>query len=303
MKNRSNFTFESKTYSNDTIKNEEFKQTLIDNNFNNVQTKNNILNSIGDSIFEEGTSINNSIYNIFPLNGINDLFNYKKDNQTQSRNKRENILEEETCLKNKTFKFTIMKPGRKRKNEKMKSEHNKFSDDILRRKVKHLVLKNLMEFINEKIYYMYNGNIGHSIYIKKLLTINGNQNSNATIKFNQNFLKKKLGDIFSVNISTKYTNHDPDHNKKLIKKLKKEEDEKKRIYFIKFFNLTFLQGLRHYIGEEYIDELKGLKCFNEEKNTMNEEEEYIEILDKYIQNYEKNIMKKKERPKKETTKS
>ena len=73
------------------------------------------------------------------------------------------------------------------------------------------------------------------IYFKKqLLTINGNQNSNAIIKFNQNFLNKKLRDIFSKKISTKYTNFDPNHNKNLIKDLMEEEDEKKGNILISF---------------------------------------------------------------------
>ena len=41
------------------------------------------------------------------------------------------------------------KCGKKRRRaEKAKNEHNKFSDDNLRRKCKHLVLKNIMEYIN-----------------------------------------------------------------------------------------------------------------------------------------------------------
>ena len=297
IKNRPNFYFESRTYSNGSISNEELKRTNFNNN-NIDQTQNSFLVSFNESIFEDGNSINNSSYNALTLNNINIYNNRERENQTISGSKGENSLKE-TDSQNKSLKFTIMKLGRKRKNEKIKSEHNKFSDDILRRKVKHLVLKNLMKFINEKIFYMYNGKIGHSVYLKKLLTINGNQNSNATIKFNQNFLEKKLGDIFSANISSKYSNHEPDHNAKLIKNLKKEDDENKRLYFIKFFNLTFLQGLKHYRGEEYIDELRGLKCFNEDKNIIKEDEGYIETLDKYIQNYEKNIMKKKERQKRD----
>ena len=108
----------------------------------------------------------------------------------------------------------------------------------------HLVLKSLRRFINEKIYYIYNGNIGHNFNLKQLLIIKGNQISNATIKFNKNFLDKKLGDIFSVNIFTKYTNHGPNYNKILIKKLKKEDDEVKRVYFKKFFNFNFSTGIK-----------------------------------------------------------
>ena len=144
---------------------------------------------------------------------------------------------------------------------------------------------------------MYNGNIGYNFFKKELLTINGEQNSNATIEFNQKFLYRTLGDIFSEKISTKYSNYNPNHNKNLIKNLKKEEDQNKRLYFINFFNLTFLQCLNHYIGIESIVELNGLTCFNEDKNTLNEDEKYIEIFSQYIKTYEENIMKKKERKK------
>ena len=77
---------------------------------------------------------------------------------------------------------------------------------------------------------MYDSNIGHNIFKKQLLTINKNQNSNTTIRFNQNFLHKKLGDILSENISTKYSNFVANHNKYLIKNLTNEKDEKKVIF-------------------------------------------------------------------------
>ena len=55
----------------------------------------------------------------------------------------------------KSFK----KLGRKRKSDNAKGEHNKFSDDNMRRKIKHVVLKSLMEFINNKIKEVFNGKI------------------------------------------------------------------------------------------------------------------------------------------------
>ena len=58
-----------------------------------------------------------------------------------------------------------------------------------------------------------------------------------------------------------------------------------------------MECLNHYIGKESIEELNGLTCFNEEKNTIDEDEEYIKILDKYLKTYEEKIMKKRERKK------
>ncbi len=84
----------------------------------------------------------------------------KKDSTSNS-----NIIKEE--IKND---FNSNKPqeklGRKCKrnkymNPKDKKVHDKFTPDNLRKKVKNLVLKNLLEFINNKIKSMYNSNIGH----------------------------------------------------------------------------------------------------------------------------------------------
>ena len=66
--------------------------------------------------------------------------------------------------KNKNSKL-----GRKRKNENIKGEHNKFSDDILRKKCKHILLDNISFFINEQIMKLYNNNIGDSYFRKELL--------------------------------------------------------------------------------------------------------------------------------------
>jgi len=187
--------------------------------------------------------------------------------------------------------------GKKRTRTREKSVHTKYSDDNARRKCKHLVLKNLLEFINEKIYKMYNGNIGNGIFRKELQTLNQSQISDATINFNKNFIKKKIGDIFGEKISGRFTNYSEYHNKILIEKLMSEKDEDKKKYFNKLFNLNFLQCLRHFIGVCTIDELEGLKNFDQIKNDIlikypKDGMEYIEFLDYYFKNFEEIINKK-----------
>ena len=58
----------------------------------------------------------------------------------------------------------------------------------------------------------------------KPLTINQKQKANVLIQFNQEFLNKSIGDIFSENISTKYTNYPLSHNKDLIQDLLNDKD-------------------------------------------------------------------------------
>ena len=155
-----------------------------------------------------------------------------------------------------------------------------------------------MEFINNKIKDIYNGQIGNSIFKKELLTLNKEQKFNSNVIYNQNFLNKNLGDIFSDDISSKYSIFPPDHNKRLIMMLKNEEDQNKKNYFEKLFNITFLQCINHFIGIKKVDELNGLKCFSELKYEMNEEKEYIDCIEYLLKNYELITMKKRPRNKK-----
>ena len=192
--------------------------------------------------------------------------------------------------------FTLILKKKRGRVKKGKSEiiHNKYSDDNLRRKCKHLVLQKVMKFINNKISEIYI-NIGYGMTIKKLLIINQEQISNATIPFNKMFLNKKLSEIFSVNISTRYTNYKPQHNKLLISKLLNDEDETKRNYFKELFSLTFVECLRHFNGSRNIPILNGLTLFNE-LNIENEiDEEYSKTLRFYIDNYEKIMERKRDK--------
>ena len=190
---------------------------------------------------------------------------------------------------NKKKLFTIStkgKPllGRKKKFEKNKGKHNKFSDDNLRRKVKHLVIRSIMNYINEKIESLYDGKKINKILQKKFLTLNKKQKCNSDVQYNKDFLNKKIGNILSDKISTKYTIHKEDHNKTLVKYLTNEKDIYRKLFFVKFFNLTFLQCLKHYSGEKPLKELNGAKCFNDDKNTLKEDSDYISLLDNYIKN-------------------
>ena len=187
-----------------------------------------------------------------------------------------------------------------REDDDGKGAHNKFSDDNIRRKCKHLVLKHLLEFINKQLKIIYNGKIGNGIFKKKLQIINQSQKFDATINFNKSFLDKKLYEIFSQDISRRLTNLPPTYNRILIEQLLNEKDETKKIYFQKLFNLNFLQCLKHFRGEYYIDELWGLKCFNQIKDEIKEKypddgEEYIQTLEYYLKNYENIIRKKRPR--------
>ncbi len=203
-------------------------------------------------------------------------------------------------VKIKKLKKDLTSTGKKRGRAGTKGDHNKYSDDNLIRKVKHLTLKKLLEFINKKIEEKYKTNIGNGVYIKRLLTINQKQKSDATIQFNKDFLNKPIGEIFSENISTRYTNYPLSHNKSLIQLLLKDEDINKRIYFNKLFNLSFFDCLKHFRGSEEKEELIGLEGLDSIKKEYEDDKDYVELLDYYFREfksilYNKRIRKKKEK--------
>ena len=191
------------------------------------------------------------------------------------------------------------------RNEENLEKHDKYADDIIRRKCKHLVINNLFDFLNHRINFIYKGKIGHSIFTKQLKIINQSQITNPNIEFNQIFLTKKIGEIFSDDISGKYSRLPLNHNKNLIYKLMNEKDEDKKIYFQKLFNLNFTQCLKHFRGEEHNELLDGLKCFKDMKNEIlnqykEDGDEYYEVLEYYLNNFEDIINNKRPRKSRKT---
>ena len=240
------------------------------------------------------------------LNNIinNEKENYKLPEPINHKSEISSIIAH--IKKEKLGKKQNKKRGRNKITNEEIREHNKYSDDNIRRKCKHLVLKNTLAFINEKIFIMYGGKIGDGILKKELKIINHLQKSDASIGFDQDFLKKKLGEIFSESISGRYSNLPSIYNKKLILTLINEKDENMKKYFTDLFNISFLDCLKHYRGEVYINELGGLICFENDKEKIKNKypedgNDYVETLQYYLDNFE-NIVNKK-RAKKQNKKS
>ena len=95
-------------------------------------------------------------------------------------------------------------------------KHKQYRDATLGTKIKHLVLKSLIKFVNKKIKIIYNGKIGNNILKKEFLSLNKNPVSETSIEYNKLFLKKTLKEILSENITTRYINYKQDFNKKLV---------------------------------------------------------------------------------------
>ena len=88
-------------------------------------------------------------------------------NFDNNKNIFDNNLEQKNISIDKNMQFINKKKRRITKS----GLHNKFADDNLRRKCKHLVLKSLLEFINGEIERRYKNNIGKGIL--KTQSLNG----------------------------------------------------------------------------------------------------------------------------------
>ena len=183
--------------------------------------------------------------------------------------------------------------GRKKKKSQLTGAHDKYMHDNIRRKIKHLITKILFKFINKKIKEKYQSSVGRGVFIKQLVVINQKQIDDTTVLFNRDFLKKSIGDIFSVEISTRYKNYHLSHNKNLIDRLKNEEDVNKKNYFNKLFNLTFMDTLDHFRKNKVIEELNGMQTFDSIKDSIKQgfkddedDEDYLKMLEYSIKNYE-----------------
>ena len=280
----------------DEIKNQKNKQSL------NLNKKENIIPKIKFEIKrekngkeDENLNENISSKSIFEdridKNGKESVIiidkNYKE--LIQSRIKK-NVLSKRPFKEKKVL-------GRKKKENEGLGEHNKFSDDNIIRKIKHVILDNVMKFINKKIHIIYSYQNEKEKKERELFKLKQNSKISSRINYNKEFLNKKLVEIFSGDISSKYSRFPTNHNKELIKSLVNENDEKKKILFNKIFNLSFLDCLNHFRGSKKIEELEGVSNLDNylKSKKTNFNEEYSNLFKYFVNNYEKVIIEKKSR--------
>ena len=238
------------------------------------------------------------IYNNYKITSFNFII---KNNQKQS----DNSINTMNIKNNKKNNKDTTKRGRKRKREGIddnndKKTHNKFSDDNLRKKCKNIVLKSILEFINGKIKEQYNNKIGHGKFKKELKILDQEKKVKSTVSFEKSFINKTLKEIFSSDISARFYNFPRNYNKIMIESLLEDIDEERRKYFIKLFDITFIDCLKYFREDKEalkIGELNGLKQISsiKEELIMAHGTEYFETFINYLQNFEDIINNKRAR--------
>lgn len=287
----------SRTYStiNKDIELNKEKKDILDNNY-----------IIEDNINENYPFILNSYYN-YPMYLDQD---YEYSLSSTNENKIfdslnipfpfDNIEDNEILFKKeKIFEITKIKKntkiGRIKKNSGLIGKHNKLSQDNIIRKIKGRFHEKVRLYINEeyKIYCLKNeSDVIINNWLKK---IDPKYSRKIKKQDNLKWFKSKLYEVFSENVSSKYSSHSPDSNKQKIKKLisSTEANNVKNI-----LNTTIEELFNKYIANENIKGFKTLKddLLDLEKQMKETGQDNIkEYLNKYeyVAKNMKKIFKKK----------
>ena len=315
-----NHMLETSFLINDTIiENIEIQPFQMDNQINpNVFLyKENYFNDINNSEFNNNPILSDTNKHFVQIENCSKknkaLDNCLIDYNNRNNNSIDNHYQNNNLIKKESFRpldsndSKILSQHKKKRGRKSKkiddslNELNKFSNDNNIRKCKTLVLSYSLEFLNHQIMKIYNGNIGHGIHMKKLLDISQEYKADNTINYMRKFVKKTLKEIFSVDISKKYTSFLSNHNEVVIQKILNENDDDKRKKFEKLFSLTFIDCLKKFLGENIFEEFDGFPTFEEVKFRLNEDTKYLDKIKESLINFEdiiKNIKPRKNKDKK-----
>jgi len=170
--------------------------------------------------------------------------------------------------------------GRRSSNKPLmvRVKHGKSAKDNITTKVKTYFINGATKYTNG-LYKLYRRKKGkkENILLQK---IEPKFSKAYTKEENQNFLNKKMKDIFSMNVSKKCSRFSKDYNLHQINKLYKEEHDAKEV--IKIMNSTVKD-----LYLEYINENKKIKGFNLDEDVKKIEEKYKESDEKYAENFRK----------------
>lgn len=230
-----------------------------------------------------------NLISTFSYDGIK-LFQDMKIESNKTNNKDNRIFQILKDNKNK---------GRIKKNSNLIGKHNKFSEDNIIRKFKGRFLEKLRIYINNE-YKKYL--LDHNQEVKKakdlIQRITPKISRKIKKKDNLEWLKKKLYQVFSENVSDKCTLYNREYNKYEIDKILKEN---KATDVINILNKSIGEMLYIFSNNIIVDGFETLEddiITLKEKLIKENEDNIYEYLKKYkniAMNFEKIFINKSER--------
>ena len=218
-----------------------------------------------------------------------------------------------TLEKNKiVFLGGLKKKGRRSKNLKnlnIPSKHTKFSSDNMMRKIKNKIIESSRLLCNKILENEIKNlkELYQSPYTE-FKKIKGSFSQELNIKFNLWFYQIKIKEIFSMEISTKYSSFEKSSNKELIEYIFSKENinnfhklkELLNMPFHQYYHDIFLGERKDWIIYYSIEENKYelnylLNSLEEEDKNNNLNKIYVEKLGNLAKNYEGFFLFKKMR--------
>ena len=250
---------------------------------------------------------------LFPPKPLN-TFNVLKftDSEKTSKDEKLNLSKQNTSnisgqienknaneSKNFCVKYINTRKGRKSKKSKKnyyESKHTKFSEDNMMRKIKNKIIES-SRLLTNKLFFdeLKILNENYFFCCKEFRKIKGSFSQELNIKFNLYFYIMKIKDIFSLELSHKYTSIENNTNKELIDYIFSEQNNNYFTKTRKILNMPFHQ----YYHDIFLNEDKNWKSSfgiddNDDKYQLGnllkslgektEENENIENNDIYAQN-------------------
>ena len=277
--NKKPINFYDSTFIDTDFKDEAFNIDYKPSNSMNDINNNNIICSIEQVKEKKNQFFNNKFF---------DDDRFKNDENFLSKDiiKEDKYLQDIFKLK-RDLKIKKNKLGRKRVFQDIYSNNDEKIKNIdMIRICKNLVLTYTLKFLNEQIKKIYNGFIGGGILFKKLLDITQEEKADNKIESIEIFFQKTLKEIFSVNISKKYTSYLPNHNEIIIGKLLSEKDEIKRKKFEKLLNLTLSDCFNLFIGNNHSDDFQDFPIFENIREDLKWSEKYLDKIKLFLFNFE-----------------
>ena len=312
---------------------------LLQNNFQNYieqmdnkKTSNTSANTVqvnGKQINTSNEAISNVLNDMFHTSEIN--LDNKKDMQflrkkKYRRTKKE--VDEEKRMKSKEIKVK-KKLGRKKLDKEteinLKSEHTKFHDDNIIKKINSYFLEYCRNWLNNSFLNEKNEfeaqktrkRLKKNIFLKispKIITTNLKKETVMSV------MKKKLKDLFSNQISVKYRNYTNDQNEIFIQQIYKDNNQPFVIFIL---NLTFIELFNYFNGqsngdnfrkyfldrnidpnlvEQFLNNFNKIETFlltikNKEKLSQELVQDYVQRISLLCLNYEESFKNKFNRSK------
>ena len=226
---------------------------------NQNETNNTLFKSQNPTIIEK-----QKIFETKPINTFNickfqkntNIFNNEKINISPNFCTESVQLNNQNDLKpkNPTIKYINTRKGRKSKNSKteQESKHTKFSEDNMMRKIKNKIIESSRLLVN-KLFIDELKDVKDKVYFncKEFRKIKGSFSQELNIKFNLYFYQMKIKEIFSLELSHKYTAIDNHSNKELINYIFSEPNKDLFPKTKKILDMPFHQYYHDiFLGEE-----------------------------------------------------